>query len=312
MWRCLAAFVFLVAFLPSPAVSGDPGSGLYAADCTKPTDNVTVDIPRNGTARIIWKGRTYPDQLTSYSFFGDSTPVDFHVAILFDSNLPLPDSKSGQLARLEIWKGEAVFYALLNGEKDKQLHFCGELAEMEAERPSFDCDKAAGEVEKLICSDRELARRDWALVAVFKKALGKIKEDDTQTATLKAEQRGWIKGRNECWKATEIRDCVANRYSDRHATLLAHYGMIEASETQVWACDGDAKALYVTLFMTEPPTVNLVMDERTATAIQRIAASGTRYEAPFGAFFWAKGRDAMLEWPQGSKVKCSYNGSLGE
>lgn len=29
---------------------------------------------------------------------------------------------------------------------------------------------------------------------------------------LKAEQRGWIKGRNDCWRSDDMRGCVAGEY----------------------------------------------------------------------------------------------------
>jgi len=32
---------------------------------------------------------------------------------------------------------------------------------------------------------------------------------------LKAEQRGWIKGRDDCWKSDEMRGCVKREYRYR-------------------------------------------------------------------------------------------------
>jgi hypothetical protein len=66
-------------------------------------------------------------------------------------------------------------------------------------RPTFNCAKAQGEVEKLICSDASLAaldrKLDEAYRAVSAKAKGKL------ATQLCDEQRGWVKGRNDCWKA---------------------------------------------------------------------------------------------------------------
>lgn len=96
------------------------------------------------------------------------------------------------------------------------------------------------------------------------------------------------------------------------ATLLARYGLAEAGQTQVWACGAGPETLYVTPVMTEPATVILVRGEETATAIQRRAASGVRYEAPFGVEFWEKGKEATLRWPQDTRTACRHQGPLGE
>jgi membrane-bound inhibitor of C-type lysozyme len=96
------------------------------------------------------------------------------------------------------------------------------------------------------------------------------------------------------------------------ATLLARYGLAEAGQTQVWACGAGPETLYVTPVMTEAATVILVRGEETATAIQRRAASGVRYEAPFGVEFWEKGKEATLRWPQDTRTACRHQGPLGE
>jgi len=310
MWSRIVVCAAILIAAPLTALGGEPGSGVYAADCANPEQGFSVDISSNGTATVMHDGVTYADQLTSYSFFGKATPTDFHIAVLFDRNrTPLPQA-SGDPSWLEIWKGEAAFYALPNGDKGKRLYFCAERPSKETLGPDFDCAKARGNVERLICADKELARRDWALAAVYRNALGRIAGDDAQVRALKAEQRGWIKGRNDCWKAQDMRGCVSAQYSDRHATLLARFGLIEAGPTQVWTCDGMPVPLYVTPFMTEPQTINLVRGDDTTTAIQRTAASGSRYEAPFGVFFWIKEKEATLEWPQGSSSVCLYLRSL--
>lgn len=306
MRLCAAVYAAVLMFMPLVSVAGEPGGGIYAADCNGTNGRFSVEIAPGGTATVEYDGETYADQQTSYSFFGKATPADFHIAVLFSRDrTPLPQETDSP-SWLEIWKGEAAFYALPNGDKEKRLYFCTELPAQETLGPDFDCKKARGDVEKLICADKELARRDWALAAVYRKALGRIAGDDAQVRALKAEQRGWIKGRNDCWKAQDVRACVSAAYSDRHATLLARFGMIDAGRTQVWTCDGTAAPLYVTPFMTEPPTVNLLRGDEMATAIQRPAASGSRYEAPFGVSFSIKGKEATLEWPQGSQSVCRY------
>lgn len=294
------------------AAAGEPGSGLYAQDCGAADAGFAVEIAADGTAEVTVEDQVYRDLLTSYSFFGVRTPADFHIAVLFGrARAPVP-MKDGAPGWLEIWKGEAAYYLLVNGEKQPRYYFCAELAERAPKGPSFDCAKAEGTVEELICGDPELARRDWALAAAYRKALGRLNKGSADYNDLKAEQRGWIKGRNDCWKAAELRTCVAGSYSDRHVTLLARYGLAEVTRREVWICGKDQERLYVTAFMTEPETVTLVRGEESTTAIQRRAASGVRYEGPFGVVFWMKGKEAQLEWPQGTDEHCRYQGPFGD
>ena len=314
--RRFSSLVFLVACLALGALeaasASEPGSGRYAEDCTAKDSGFLVSIEPDGMAKVVAGGAVHDDLLTSYSFFGVRTPADFHIAVLFEAGRAPVEGKDGEPGWLEIWKGEAAYYLLVNGEAAPRYHFCEELAGSELRGPSFECADAQGAVEELICRDEALARQDRALAAAYRKALGRVSKDREQADHLRAEQRGWIKGRNDCWKGEDLRHCVAESYSDRHATLLARYGLAEAALTEVWTCGDEGYRLYVTAFMTEPPTVTLVRGDDTTTAIQRRAASGVRFEAPFGVLFWSKGEEAFLEWPQGEKERCRYRGPLGD
>ena len=82
-----------------------------------------------------------------------------------------------------------------------------------AAKPSFNCSKATHEVEKLICSDDELAALDVNLNSLYK-----VVYKNTPAAAqkrLKSEQIGWSKGRNDCWKASDQRACVKGGYETR-------------------------------------------------------------------------------------------------
>ena len=85
------------------------------------------------------------------------------------------------------------------------------------EGPAFDCKAASSSIEKLICSDPHLARLDRQLSALFTTALDNIPADERNT--LRAVQRGWIKGRNDCWKSADRLSCVEQNYRSRIAEL---------------------------------------------------------------------------------------------
>jgi len=67
-------------------------------------------------------------------------------------------------------------------------------------RATFDCTKASGEIEKLICKDEGLASLDRQMAEVYAKAMKSWPSDVAKEQ--RGYQRGWIKGRNDCWKET--------------------------------------------------------------------------------------------------------------
>ena len=78
-----------------------------------------------------------------------------------------------------------------------------------ANQPSFDCNKAKkGSTEEIICSSDTLMDLDRELSSVYKEAKKEAKKSDQ----IKAYQRGWIKGRNECWKADDRKECIIKEY----------------------------------------------------------------------------------------------------
>ncbi len=89
-----------------------------------------------------------------------------------------------------------------------------------ANQPSFDCSKVKKDSsEGLICGSDELMDLDRELAAVYKQALNKASKDDM----LKAHQRGWIKGRNDCWKAKDEKQCMVDQYKLRIKELKEKY-----------------------------------------------------------------------------------------
>jgi len=88
-----------------------------------------------------------------------------------------------------------------------------------AASPSFNCAKATHEAEKLICKDAELASLDRDLAQLYAAVLKNTPARDQKL--LKAEQRGWIKGRDDCWKSSDARGCIVEAYQDRTSELEA-------------------------------------------------------------------------------------------
>lgn len=84
---------------------------------------------------------------------------------------------------------------------------------------SFDCAKAASEVEKTICSVKDLADADIQLGALYKSLLSSLPESNK--SQLKNEQIHWLKNRNKvCSSSTIIIDCLKESYLKRNETLM--------------------------------------------------------------------------------------------
>jgi len=178
-----------------------------------------------------------------------------------------------------------------------------------AEGPTFDCAKAKGTVEETICGDEYLSALDGQLDELFKKAL-EAAGDDSQKL-LRTEQRGWIKGRDECWKAkgedspiffteswktVDVRNCVKTSYVFRISELQVTYDFAHSRGPFAYACEEDsAGGIDATFFKTDPPTVLLERESKKVIAWMVTTGSGSRYEGQ-NVTFWAKGAEASVTW----------------
>ncbi len=183
----------------------------------------------------------------------------------------------------------------------------------QAKGPAFDCTKAQGEVETLICKDEALAALDRKLDEVYKAALAKARDDVPQL--LKTEQRGWVKGRNECWKAKDgthltaswqakdVRECVEGSYRMRTSELQATMRLVPPKGPVFFACENNpANEVVATFFETDPPTARLERGDRSVTVWLVPAGSGAKYEGQ-NVEFWSKGKEAAVTWLD-EKLKC--------
>jgi uncharacterized protein YecT (DUF1311 family) len=174
-----------------------------------------------------------------------------------------------------------------------------------AQGPTFDCAKARGEVEKLICSDPSLAALDRKLASVFQSAMARAR--DGLDRQLKTEQRGWIQGRNECWKARDktwitatwtvrtVKDCVDARYRMRTAELQALWRLV-LSRTVSFVCENNpANVTVADFFATDPATIRLERGDRTETLWLVGSASNGLYEGQ-NVSLVLKGDDLRLSW----------------
>ncbi len=177
--------------------------------------------------------------------------------------------------------------------------------------PSFDCAQADGDVEAMICSDAGLADLDWLIAERYQAALAAVRGLDTGAseaeASLRAVQRGWIKGRNECWMADDVRACTEAAYLRREGELVAEWFLEEPVATATWTCGGNPSNEVVTYFFdTTLPSVRLERGDTTDVGSLVPTASGSKYEGSFGRSIWMKGDFAIYRQadPDGATLDC--------
>lgn len=171
-------------------------------------------------------------------------------------------------------------------------------------QPTFDCNKAITEVEIAICQDHSLIKLDNQLHAVFQQAIDKAGSiddlPDKAVKQLKATQRGWIKGRNECWKAQKsIVGCIESSYLDRIAYLQAKCLLVSPLKTEHYFCKNSRAEFYVAFFPTEPlASVAVEMGDKREIYIAKNKQDQKRFDGDFGAYLEFNGNEATLVWDQ--------------
>lgn len=181
--------------------------------------------------------------------------------------------------------------------------------------PSFDCARAETGAEKLVCADPALAALDRRVAAHFAAALDVARGLDAGAAeaeaTLRAYQRGWIGGRDECWKAADERACVKDAYLRREAELVAEWMLDAPTATTFWTCGGSPANEVVTMFFDTPlPAVRFERGDSIDTGTLSPTGSGARYDGSFGRYIWIKGDQADYRDPDpdGQTYACVAQG----
>ena len=127
-----------------------------------------------------------------------------------------------------------------------------------------------------------------------------LEDSNEHPPVLKAEQRGWIKERNDCWKSDDKRQCIEQSYKLRIAELQARYRLVQATKPVSYVCDGQpAKEVIATFFQTEPPTAIAEFGDQTSLMYQQLAASGTKYHGR-NETLWEHQGEARITWGYGS------------
>ena len=168
-----------------------------------------------------------------------------------------------------------------------------------AASPAFNCTQVEpGSIEEMICKDEKLAALDRKLAESYDAASKKAVNE--HPPVLKAEQRGWIKGRNDCWKSDDKRRCIEEAYVLRIAELQARYRLVPATGPIFYACDGDPRnEVVATFFQTDPPTLIAERGDQVSLMYLQPSGSGSKYQGR-NESLWEHQGEAIITWGYGS------------
>ncbi|MCB2106656.1 MAG: MliC family protein [Rhodobacteraceae bacterium] len=183
--------------------------------------------------------------------------------------------------------------------------------------PSFDCAAAKSSAEKIVCTNDRIAHLDRELARLFGLALEQPDLGPARQKELRAMQRGWIKGRDDCWKSTlGLESCVIEEYAFRIHDLRRSYAHARSDDNAgvsvgplAYRCDGLDALISAMFINADPPMVSLNWRETWRTLTQARSGSGARYvneSYPDGAYqFWIKGDSALLNLPGQPDLSCT-------
>lgn len=173
-----------------------------------------------------------------------------------------------------------------------------------AARPSYDCTKPLqATVEEQICTDEKLAALDRKLAETYKAAQARTKGKDA--SLLKAEQSGWIKGRNDCWKSPGQQQCISDNYIQRIAELQARYSLLSASANAEFVCEGDSVTIQAAYFPTEPPSIQAKRGDESQILMSVPSGNqGSRYEGRNVSFYEHDGETLITWGVDGTQKHC--------
>ena len=162
-------------------------------------------------------------------------------------------------------------------------------------RPTFNCAKASGEIEAMICKDPALIELDRQLADVYARALKRLPAP--RAAEQRKVQKGWIAERNGCVDRDDVRTCTEITYRMRIVELQITSGQLKVPKPVGYVCTGgEGQPLSVTFYTeTEPKSAVITYGNNQVIAFAARAASGSRYTAKDVDFRESAG-EASLTW----------------
>ncbi|WP_188689917.1 MliC family protein [Silvimonas amylolytica] len=189
----------------------------------------------------------------------------------------------------------------------------------QAAKPSFNCARVSTSAEKAICADDDLAALDRETSRLYKLASTDKSADPAARKNLKAVQRGWIKGRNDCWKESDLNACITASYVMRIYELRADFpathrnsGASTSTGPFLMHCPGVDDAIPTAFVQVGAGYAYAALPGRKLVLTQVVAASGAHYQHNTGEglfSLWNKGPDVLLQQPGQPDAQCTIDNS---
>lgn len=166
------------------------------------------------------------------------------------------------------------------------------------------CAKAKPGLEQLLCKDEALMALDKRMAEVLSAAEPIAAKE--RPPMLKAEQRGWTKGRDDCLKAADPKACLTPSYKRRIAELQANYRLLPPTVTANYQCGSKPEDMVKTLsFDTDPPSMWAEFDENTSVLFRADSALGRAYVSDQVNFLDVDGTAKVVWGPGSAPMSCS-------
>ncbi len=178
--------------------------------------------------------------------------------------------------------------------------------------PSFDCGKTDSKAQKYVCNDTNLATLDREVDRLFQLAKNGKSLADERRKELLAIQRGWIKGRDDCWKSDDLRYCIVDSYVSRIHELRQGYAEARSEDAKgisegptALKCEGLDALVSVTRVKSSPQSVFLGWLDRWVVLEADTGGSGYVGKAFDGTFrLSVQDAELLFEQPDKSVLKC--------
>ncbi|WP_144211142.1 MliC family protein [Shewanella donghaensis] len=198
------------------------------------------------------------------------------------------------------------------------LLFNSSITSAAIQAPSFNCKLAQGQIEELICQNNQLTILDIQLNDVYQQLANKV--EAAEFAQIKPIQRGWIKGRNDCWKAEDMTACVTAAYSSRITELQIAAGVFEvpaAIQYQCGVAENNTLTKITAYFYNDTATPAAVFTispsndylKSTNIALLSRTASGAKYQGQ-NFSLWTHQNEATLSQFDQADLNCSVRPEL--
>jgi uncharacterized protein len=169
-------------------------------------------------------------------------------------------------------------------------------------RPTFDCAQAKAAVETLICRDEALAQLDRRLDRVYDRALKAWSSDES--ALQQPRRRDWVRKRDECEKAADVRACVEESYRTRIVEVQIASRQVKGPTVAGYSCAGEERPFSAAYYAdTSPPAAVITHGDERVVAFVAASGSGARYTAE-NVELWEHQGKASIDW-FGQKLECA-------